>query len=219
MKQPHLTVAQSCELMCCGGCGSSLFAVFFTHVRVEEENVGSTASFDRVSLIIIRKCRPVYLSSISDKVRVRMRMLLVKLQQIVELAAVKLLSLAEPVRPPCRLIFQLVLMCLLPPGVGLWVGEECRALGSYLPLGTRSQSHVDSDRPKPGSALGQVCRSSQGEDESLPTVWVHIVSIVDTGIEKPERRQFLLMLSTDELHLFSTSSDKDHVNVYKVYWI
>lgn len=29
MKQPHSTVTQSCNLMCCGGCGSSLFARFF----------------------------------------------------------------------------------------------------------------------------------------------------------------------------------------------
>lgn len=113
MKQPHSTVTQSCELMCCGDCGSSLFAVFFTDVRVGEGNVGSAASFERVTLVIIQKGRPVYLCcgrSILDKVSdfMRedptnlMRILPVKLQLIVKLASCR----AASSRWPCEATFQ-----------------------------------------------------------------------------------------------------------------
>lgn len=47
-------------------------------------------------------------------------------------------------------------VCVCSSGVGLWVGEECRILGTYLPMGTWPKPHVDTNRPKPGSTLGQV---------------------------------------------------------------
>lgn len=144
----------------------------FSHTSVGEGSVGATPSYDKLTVLISQMLAslPVICKTNSENVWSDGRkdkepdgiIIVVEVQLIQEL--------------------EMVFMCLLPPGLGLWVGEECRALGLRLPLGTRSKSHVDSNRPKPRSTLGQVCMSSQEEAESFTTVGVHVMSIVDQGI-------------------------------------
>lgn len=135
--------------------------------------------FDRRTMTIIQQCCPVYLQyagSILNKVRefiIQAQRTIRenywwKLQPTLEFVAVNKWELL-PLPWPSEASLQAhlsggVCVRLLPPGVGLWVGEECGALGSYLPMGARSQPHVDSNRPKPRSTLGQVCMWSQVED-------------------------------------------------------
>lgn len=41
--------------------------------------------------------------------------------------------------------------------MGYRAREERGTLGTYLPMGTRAEPHVDTNRPEPWNALGQVC--------------------------------------------------------------